>query len=107
MGLNKKHLNAAELQEFLDEKKILPADPMTPYIVKAELDVDGDGRMVKILFCTKKFSFCTKRVPLVFHVFAPKLFFFRTNLVFFLHQNNFFLHQMISVIVSDSAPNLF
>ena len=54
MGLNKKHLNAAELQEFLDEKKILPADPMTPYIVKAELDVDGHGRMKYNILMTSR-----------------------------------------------------
>ena len=41
-------------------------------------------------FCTKKAFFSTKRVPPVFHVFAPKLFFFRTKFVFFPHQNNFF-----------------
>ena len=58
-------------------------------------------------FCTKKAFFSTKKVPPVFHVFAPKLFFFRTKFVFFSHQNNFFPHQMISVILSDSAPNLF
>ena len=54
LGLNKKHLNAAELQEFLDEKKILPADPMTPYIVKAELDVDSDGRMKYNILMTSR-----------------------------------------------------
>ena len=54
LGLNKKHLNAAELQEFLDEKKILPADPMTPYIVKAELDVDSDGRMTYNILMTSR-----------------------------------------------------
>ena len=48
-----------------------------------------------------------KRSRRFFTFLHQNYFFFRTNLVFFLHQNNFFLHQMISVIVSDSAPNLF
>ena len=57
------------------------------------------GVRVEVCFSTKTSLFSTKKVPPVFHVFTPKLFFFRTN--------NFLLQQMISVIVSDSATILF
>ena len=42
LGLNKGNLNVAELEDFIEKKKIYPADPMTPYILKGELDVDVD-----------------------------------------------------------------
>ena len=53
----------------------------------------------------KRLFLAPKRSRRFFTFLHQNYFFFRTNLVFFLHQNNFFLHQMISVIVSDSAPN--
>ena len=106
MGLNKKHLNAAELQEFLDEKKILPADPMTPYIVKAELDVDGDGRMKYNILMTERYTFLALNLvffgpnlwPKLF-LFWPKSLTFLAQIIVFLAQIKTFLAQITTFLV--------
>ena len=64
--------------------------------VKKRNKVSPFSWMAEICFCTKTSLFSTKKVPPVFHVFAPKLFFFPHQLVFFPKPKQFF-----------SAPNDF
>ena len=61
-------------------------------------------------FCTKKAFFSTKKVPPVFHVFAPKLFFFRTKFVFFHTKTIFFAPNHFCKLIrfcTKMTPNLW